>query len=302
LILPTRLKNLLTNLDSELNQNLLLYGNAGCGKTSAAKILAERYDSLYINVSDENSIDTVRDKIISFCKNRSIDSKSEMKVIILDEADYGTANFWSALRATIEGYSKYTRFIATCNYVNKIPPEIKSRLTPINFDPLDDSERNELKLQWNTILKQILPKFDISYSDTTLSQLVDDNFPDFRKTLNKIQELKNANITDLVSLIRDNKLDQNLFELYDLIIKGGDTVKNYQLLVSKYSKMTDECLEKLGNQFIDYLNKFYPDKGYLINKLLIVIAEYQYKRNFTMDKVVNLIACVFSLQSVFKEK
>ncbi len=302
LILTKRVKNLVNTLDSDINQNLLFEGLPGTGKTSAAKILVSKYDNLYINISDESSVETVRTKIIDFCKNRSIDQTSDVKVILLDEIDYGSGNFFAALRATIETYSKYTRFIATCNHAHKVPNEIKSRLIPIKFDPIDDVEREELKIQWRDTLKVILQKFAITYDTVTIEHLMDENFPDFRRTLNKIQELKNSGAKDLTSLIKDSKLDESLFDLYKLILSGNnDTVKNYQFLVSRYSKMTEEVLEKLGNQFIDYILKYSPEKGYLINKILVKVAEYQYKRNFTMDKIVNLVALVFEVQNICKD-
>ena len=45
--------------------HLLLYGVAGTGKTTLAKIIANNVDAdlMYINASDENSVDAVRDKI-----------------------------------------------------------------------------------------------------------------------------------------------------------------------------------------------------------------------------------------------
>jgi len=302
LILPTRVKNIISSLDQELNQNILLYGGPGTGKSSVSKILASNYDNLYLNISDESSVETVRTKIIDFCKNRSIDQKSDIKVVILDEAEYGSANFFASLRATIETYSKYTRFIATCNNINKIPAEIKSRLTPINFDSIDNNEKNELKDKWVSTLKIILSKFNIKYDSITLNHLIETNFPDFRRTLNKIQELKNSGSTDLLSLITSNEIDEQYVELYKLILfSNNDTIKNYQFIISKYSKNSDACLEKLGNQFIDFIIKEYPSKGILINKVLIKVAEYQYKRSFVMDKAVNLVALVFELCNLFGE-
>ena len=103
-------------LESEDVPHLLLYGRAGTGKTTLAKIITGNIDcdTMYINASDENSVDAVRVKIRQFASSVGF---KDLKVIILDEADYLTPNAQAALRNLMETFSKHTRFILTCNYV-----------------------------------------------------------------------------------------------------------------------------------------------------------------------------------------
>ena len=61
MILPTRIEKLVES--GELHQNILFYGPPGLGKTSLAKVLTEKYPTLYINVSDETGVDVIREKI-----------------------------------------------------------------------------------------------------------------------------------------------------------------------------------------------------------------------------------------------
>ena len=73
--------------------NLLLSGSAGIGKTTAAKALCREIgaDYIVINGSDEGRlIDTLRTKIKNFASTVSLSGGS--KVVILDEADYISAN------------------------------------------------------------------------------------------------------------------------------------------------------------------------------------------------------------------
>ncbi|SVE61986.1 uncharacterized protein METZ01_LOCUS514840, partial [marine metagenome] len=63
--------------------HLLFYGRAGTGKTTLAKLLVKNIDCdyLYINASDENSVEVVRDKVKNFASTLGF---AEMKIIILD--------------------------------------------------------------------------------------------------------------------------------------------------------------------------------------------------------------------------
>ena len=106
--------------------HLLLFGRAGTGKTTLAKLLVNNIDCdyLYINASDENSVDVVREKVKNFASTLGF---KDMKVIILDECDYITPNAQAALRNLMETFSKNCRFILTCNYVERIIDPIQSR-------------------------------------------------------------------------------------------------------------------------------------------------------------------------------
>ena len=116
--------------------NLLLIGIQGIGKTSLAKIIVNDIlgcQYLYINASDENGIDTIRNKVVSFSKTKSFDGG--IKVIILDEVDGISLEAQKALRNTMEEYSSNTRFILTGNYKHKIIQALQSRCQELNLIP-----------------------------------------------------------------------------------------------------------------------------------------------------------------------
>ena len=139
MILPDRIRKSVGT--GELHQNYLFYGSPGLGKTSLAKVLANNYPYLYINVSDESSVDVIREKITNWCSTISLlDGAERFKVVVLDEMDGASDQFYKALRATIEKFADTARFIGTCNYINKVPDPVQSRFTCISFDFLSKEE------------------------------------------------------------------------------------------------------------------------------------------------------------------
>ena len=170
MILPQRIKDAFKN---GLQQNVLLTGSPGSGKTSLAKILSENSPRLFINVSDESSVETVREKITGFCSTISImNEENATKVVVLDEFDGASDQFYKALRGTIEKFAKNTRFVATCNWINKVPDPIKSSFEIFLFDPVNKEEEAELKKQWEDRVILILDKMSISIEEKALHSFV----------------------------------------------------------------------------------------------------------------------------------
>ena len=142
LVLPVRIYN---ELKQGLVQNIMLYGPAGSGKSSIARILVNGFDTMRLNGSSENGIDIVREKVVSFASAISLEFGSEkMKVIYIDEADGFTSQAWDALRETIERYAGSVRFVCTCNKIDKIPAPIQSRFSCIPVYPINKAEEDAL--------------------------------------------------------------------------------------------------------------------------------------------------------------
>ena len=114
--------------------HLLFFGKAGTGKTTLAKLIVNSIDCDYIiiNASDENNVDTVRNKVKGFASTVGF---KDLKVIILDEFDYMTPNAQAILRNLMETFSKHCRFILTCNYVEKVISPIRSRTQEFQIVP-----------------------------------------------------------------------------------------------------------------------------------------------------------------------
>lgn len=299
LITPSRVKH---KLEKGVYQHLLLHGSPGTGKTSAAKVLVKQFNHpyLYINASTDTSVDVVRNRITDFCANRSImDEPGKMKVIILDEIDGVSDQFFKALRATMDQFSINARFIATCNYINKVPDPIQSRFEMIDFDFSKDEETEIMKGYIIRVL-QICKDEGINIDKHAAVELVKRKFPDLRNMLNTIQGFQSQG-KDIITVDDIKKFNSVYKDVYDLIINNTDPIKNYQHLVSNYSNRVDDVLSSLGNEFIEFIKSEYPSHISILPQIIVTVAKYQSQRLAVIDPVISMLACVYELQSVINE-
>jgi DNA polymerase III delta prime subunit len=296
MILPQRIRNIFE--DKGLNHNVLLSGSPGCGKTTLAKILGSPYTHLFINVSDESSVETIRTKINDFCSTISImDGKSSTKVVILDEFDGASDQFYKALRGTIEKFASNTRFIATCNWINKVPEAIQSRFEVINFDPVTVEEENDLKNEWKGRIKLILGKVGIAIDDESLEEFSKQFYPDLRSSLNKIQTWMIEGVAQ-VDLAKVKEAGWSYESLYHHIFNSKDPVENYQLIVGEYSGKTDDVMNALGDEFIKWVIKNKSQHSNIIPGVIVLVANHQAQRLQVIDPVVSLLSLVFQIQKL----
>jgi replication factor C small subunit len=159
--------------------NLLLHGGPGTGKTTAAKLIINNIDCdyLYLNCSDENGIDAIRDKVRQFASSATF---KKVKVVILDESDFLTLNAQAALRNIIETFSLHTRFIFTCNFVERIIAPLQSRLA--SYALVSPTPR-----QIYDRMCSILQEENVEFVDKELALIVKTFYPDIRKVLNNVQ-------------------------------------------------------------------------------------------------------------------
>lgn len=295
LILPERV---MEKIKTGPKNHLLLHGPAGTGKTSTAKAIVQQFglDYIYINGSDETGVDVIREKITNFASSMSLTGNSGMKIIILDEFDHLSQNAFAALRATMERFHKTARFIATCNYVNKIPDPIISRFDVVNFN-FDKEDEAELTKKYIKRIYAIGQNEGLKIDKDALVEFTKRNFPDLRSTLNKLQGYANEGKTHIT--LSDVKRFNSVYkDVFDMVINGNNPNQNYKLIASQYSTKTDELLESFGNEFIDYLMEEHPQLEKKIPQLIISVAKYQAQRNEVIDPLISLLACVFELQTI----
>ena len=296
LILPERV---MSKFENGLTQNMLLAGSPGTGKTSTAKAIVNQFGLpyLYINASTDTSVEVIRTRITDFCSTMSIlDDQGKFKVVILDEVDGVSDQFFKALRATMEQFASNSRFIATCNYVNKIPDPILSRFEVINFD-FDKSEENELTKKYIRRVYEICGKEGMTIEKPALVEFVKRNFPDLRSTLNKLQGYKTQG-TQNITLDDVKKFNSVYKDMFDLIFNQMDPVVNYKYIVGEYSNRVDDVLQTLGQEFIEYIQTEKPQNARHIPQIAICVAEHQAQRTLVIDPVITLLACVYKIQTI----
>jgi DNA polymerase III delta prime subunit len=163
-------------------QNLLLTGIQGTGKTTISRALlndlgVDSSDILRVNCSDEK-IEAMRSKVTSFAWTMPI---GKFKVVQLEEFDYLSLDGQALLRSLIEDTSASTRFIATCNYENKIIPPLKSRFQQFSFKAPDKDLIAGRMIE-------ILDAEKVEYEPEDLLTYIDVGYPDIRKTIQLLQQ------------------------------------------------------------------------------------------------------------------
>ena len=273
--------NLKSTLAKQLSQNdiqnYLFYGPAGTGKTTLAKLIVNNLDcdSLYINASDERGIETIRDKVSGFA---SVASIKPLKVVILDESDFLTIQAQASLRNVIETFSRTTRFILTCNFVERIIDPIQSRCQTFKIVP---PTKKEVAVH----ITGICDKENIGYEIPSIGKLVNKYYPDIRKMLNTVQ----------ASTVDGNlQLDDSLLVSSSYMNSVLDELKqsNYKNIRQIIADSGVDDYEELFRFLYENASEYMPNKE---GTAAILINEHLYKSNFRIDKEINLMSLIQNL-------
>jgi replication factor C small subunit len=225
-----------------------------------------------------------------------MDEPGKLKVIILDEIDGVSDQFFKALRATMDQFNINARFIATCNYINKVPDPIQSRFEMIDFD-FTKEEETEIMKKYIMRLLQICKDESIGIDKHAAVELVKRKFPDLRNMLNTLQGFQSQGLKEIT--VNDIKKFSSVYkDVYDLIIDNTDTVKNYQYMLSNYSNRTDDVLNSLGAEFIEYITQERQSYTKFIPQIVVTVAKYQSQRQMVIDPAISMLACIYELQSI----
>lgn len=263
--------------------HLLLSGYQGSGKTTLSGVLINALkindeDVLRINCSDEK-IDALRDKVKSFAATYCF-SPHGFKVVQLEEFDWlGQAGF-GLLRDLMEAYSDNCRFIATCNYENKVIGPIKSRMTHLRFKA---PERENVLLRCG----EILAMEEIEFTLEDLEKYVAIAYPDMRKIIGMLQ----ANAIN--GVLRPPVGIENgdwRFKLLD-IMAANDLKAIRKLVCEEAAKEDFEEIYTFLYQNITKIPKYAKNP----EGAIVTLAAYMYKHSMVVDPELNFAAMMIEL-------
>jgi DNA polymerase III delta prime subunit len=295
---PTSINDLL--IDESTKNSLLLFkekkeiphmlftSGPGTGKTTTAKIIAKELlnsDYLYINASDENGIDTIRNKVIAFSESKSFDGG--LKIIILDEVDGLSRDAQGALRGSMEYYHDTTRCILTANYKNKLIEPLISRIQQFS---LTYDKKDVVKLCFSILKREnvIVDKDNAQ----KMVKLVYSMFPDIRKAINSLQRLSYNGKLEIKSTYADDILMSEVLEF----LNEGNCMALRQFLISKEAEFASDYNILLKN-LLEYIYKssIFDSKK---KECILIIGEYLYRSVSVIDKEINCFICLIQLSQV----
>lgn len=295
-IIPVRVrKQIQLFIDEGLTRHLLMYGSAGTGKTTIARILCTGKQTLAINASEENGIETIRDRIIPFSNVSSMAGGT--KLIFMDEIDNLSKPATMAFRGVMESGANTVRYIGTCNYPERLDAPILSRFgVKIDFDFKGD-DRKEVMIQKVKRIKHICETEGIKIDDSALMILIS-KMSDMRDVIESLQSMYETGITEITGQDISNNMGKKYDDFFEIVTKKGLNILDARAyILEHYPNLYFNLIIAMGDEMVMWIKN--GNKKNLVPILpFIYVLSNRYK-NDSMNKpdlLTSVLALIVEIQ------
>lgn len=275
-------------IENKIFPNILFYGPSGTGKSSLAKLLVDlcdidQADVLEVHASGSDRKADVIEKIEKHCMRSPLYSK--YNVIILDEADRMSDLVYDSLKNLTEEFTYATRFIMTCNNVNRIPSTLQSRFKSYAVETMD-------KQGYATRLATILSSEGIKYDAESVLYYINSYYPDMRKALMEIE----SNSINNVLTVPDEEVTFMSDWMKDAIAHFSlGNIRDGREIICKHIQNDD--YDDFYRMMYENL-EWFGDTNEQKDKAVLIIKEALVDDTRIADREINISACLTKLNLI----